>query len=312
MAKNDNRFDAVIVGGGPAGLTAGIYLGRGGWRALMLEREVTGGQAGVTNNIENYPGFPEAIDGPDLAVRMEEQAVRYGLELRYDQVTRLELDGPVKRIHTASAELQASTVILAMGAKPRKLNVPGEQQFEGRGVSYCATCDGNFFKGRPVAVVGGGDTAAEDALVLARLCPSVTLIHRRDSLRAQRILVKRIAETPNIQVLWDTVVEEVTGDKLMEKVRVKNLKTGQTQELAIPGLFVAVGSVPQNQLVKDQLDLDAEGRIIADPRTMQTRIPGVFAAGDIRDTPLRQIVVATADGALAATSAERYLIQMEQ
>lgn len=310
--QSSNRYDAVIVGGGPAGLTAGIYLGRGGWKTLMLEREVTGGQAGVTNNIENYPGFPESIDGPDLAVRMEEQAVRFGLNLRYEEATKLELDGPVKRIHTTNGEIQATTVILAMGAKPRKLGVTGEQQFEGRGVSYCATCDGNFFKGRPVIVVGGGDTAAEDALVLARLCPSVTLIHRRDTLRAQRILIKRIMETPNITVLWDTVVEELSGDKMLERARVKNVKTGEEQTLEVPGVFIAVGSVPQNQLVKDQMELDEEGRIIVDPRTMATPIPGVYVAGDIRDTPLRQIVVATSDGALAATAAERYMIQLEK
>lgn len=307
---NPRIYDAAIIGGGPAGLTAGLYLGRGGWDVVLFEREMTGGQAGTTATIENYPGFKE-VDGPDLAEQMEAQAVNAGLQIEYGEVTGLELSGKIKRIQTEQGEVLARSVILSMGAKPRKLGAEGEDRLSGRGVSYCATCDGAFFKGRPVAVVGGGDTAAEDALVLARLCPSVTLIHRRDTMRAQRILVKRIEETPNIHVRWDSVVDAMEGEPMLERVRVRNLKTGDTETLEIPGIFIAVGSVPQTQLVKDVLPLDEEGRIIADPRTMQTEIPGVFAAGDIRDTPLRQIVVAASDGALAATYAERYLLTLE-
>lgn len=299
-------IDVMIIGGGPAGMTAGLYAARRGLKASVFERLMVGGQASTTNIIENYPGHPDGIGGPELMMAFQQQAEAAGCEVRYDAIESLELKGDVKRAHTPEGEIEARACILCMGAQPRKLDVPGEELFRGRGVSYCATCDGAFYRGKKVLVVGGGNTAAEDALYLAGLCEKVYVAHRRDELRADAASAARMAQTPNIEMLWSTVVTEFAGGRALERAQLKQLKTGQTSELEIAGAFIAVGQTPLNDLVKGQLELDEAGFIVAGEDTA-TAIPGVFAAGDIRTKPLRQVVTAASDGAVAASMAGRYI-----
>lgn len=298
-------WDVMIIGGGPAGMTAGIYAMRAGLSALLLENEFVGGQASTTDVLGNYPGFPEGVGGPELMMKFEEQASSLGLEIAYEGVTELKLAGEIKHVYTQSRMLEARSVILCMGAKRRKLNVPGEEEFIGRGVSYCATCDGALYRGKSVAVIGGGNTAAEDALYLAAQS-KVTLIHRRDELRAESHQAELIYNHSGIEKLWDTVVLAIEKAESGLTVRVKNLKTGEVTSRTFAACFVAVGTEPSSILVRNQLNLDAEGYIVANEDT-QTTLSGVFAAGDIRTKPLKQVVTAVADGAVAATMAARYL-----
>jgi len=300
--------DMIIVGGGAAGLTAGLYAKRGGLDAVLFERMFTGGQAATTYLIENYPGFDEPISGPDFAMKMQNHAQKYGLEILYDEITELELSGKIKKVRTKNGEYETKTVILAMGAQPKTLGLAKEDRFRGRGVSYCATCDGAFYRDKVTVVVGGGDTAAEDALYLAQFAKKVYLVHRRDQLRALKILQERIMASEKIEVIWDTVVEEILGEEQVEGVRIKNRKTGESSELKADGLFVAIGVTPNNELIKGKVQMTEAGFVITDER-MQTNIPGVFAAGDLRQKPLMQIVTAAADGAIAAYSAQRYLVE---
>ena len=299
-------LDVMIIGGGPAGMTAGLYASRMGLKAAIFEKLFVGGQASTTNIIENYPGFAHGIGGPELMMEFQQQAEQAGCEVRYDDVLQLELDGDIKTAKTASGDIQARTVILCMGAQARKLGVPGEDRLRGRGVSYCATCDGAFYRGKRVAVVGGGNTAAEDALYLSQLCERVYLIHRRDSLRADAALAGRIKEKSNIEIIWDSVVTQLNGADILETVALHNVKTGLDTTVAVSGVFVAVGQVPGSELVRGKVDLDPAGYIIAGEDT-QTSLPGVYAAGDIRTKPLRQVVTAAADGAVAAAAAGKYL-----
>lgn len=299
------QTELLIIGGGAAGLTAGLYGARAGRRTVLIERMFAGGQIATTHRLENYPGFPQGIGGVEIGMAMMEQAERFGLEIQYDTVNGLELDGAVKTARCEGGDWQAKAVILCMGAEPRRLGVEREDELRGRGLSYCATCDGAFYQDKAVAVVGGGDTACEDALYLAALARKVYLIHRRDELRAAGILRQRVMENERIQVLWSTQVEALLGDGQLEGLALKGENKG---ELQADGLFIAVGTTPQAQLVQGALKLDAQGAIVTDER-MRTELPGVYAAGDVRATPLRQVVTAAADGAVAATEAAKYLME---
>ncbi|MEL7608419.1 MAG: thioredoxin-disulfide reductase [Bacillota bacterium] len=295
-------IDIAIIGGGPAGLTAGLYAARSGLKSVLFEEVFVGGQAARTPRIDNYPGFAEGIDGATLGMNIEQQAMRFGLEIRYDPVSKLELKGDVKKIHTQDASLEARTVIIATGASPNKLGLEKEQELTGSGISYCATCDGAFFKGKAVAVVGGGDTAVSDAIYLARYASKVYLIHRRDKLRADEILQKAVLTEPNVELVFDSEVRSLLGEESLSGIMVHHKPTGDLKQIDVQGLFVAVGIRPRTDLVRDVLELTEDGYIQTDA-LMQTSIEGVYAAGDVRNTPLRQVVTAVADGAVAATQA---------
>ena len=296
-------YDVIILGAGPAGLTAGIYAARGGLNAVIVESKAVGGQAALTAEIENYPGF-ESVSGFELVSLMQAQCERLGVAFVYDNPVNVSLDGNIKSVETAySGVLEARAVILATGAMPRTLGLPRESALMGGGVSYCATCEGAFFKGKAVAVVGGGNTAAEDALYLEKFASSVTLIHRRDALRADAILAKRIAES-TVKVAWNSVVTQLNGENKLSSVTLKNVKTGELSDLPVSGLFVAVGQTPATEGLKG---VELDGGYIVTDEEMCTSLPGVFAAGDVRKKTLRQVVTATADGAIAAESAIKFL-----
>jgi len=295
--------DIIIIGGGPAGLTAGIYAARAGMDAVLLEKKFSGGQASTTNIVENYPGFENGIGGPELAIAMEHQAVKAGLQISYEDCVGVEIGGDARRIKLYSGEeMECGAIILSMGSQPRKLGVPGEEEFRGRGVSFCATCDGFMFRKKNAIIIGGGNTAIEDALYLANICESVTIIHRRREFRAELALVKRVMDNPKVRVLWDSVVTSFGGGKKLEGVSVRNITTGTASAIPADGAFVAVGAIPDTNLVKGKLRLDESGYIIAGEDT-RTNVARVYAAGDLRTKPLRQIVTAAADGAIAATNA---------
>ena len=296
-------YDVIILGAGPAGLTAGIYAARGGLNAVIVESKAVGGQAALTAEIENYPGF-ESVSGFELVSLIQAQCERLGVAFVYDNPVNVSLDGNIKSVETAySGVLEARAVIIATGAMPRTLGLPRESALMGGGVSYCATCDGAFFKGKAVAVVGGGNTAAEDALYLEKFASSVTLIHRRDALRADAILAKRIAES-TVKVAWGSVVTQLNGENKLSSVTLKNVKTGELSDLPVSGLFVAVGQTPATEGLKG---VELDGGYIVTDEEMRTSLPGVFAAGDVRKKTLRQVVTATADGAIAAESAIKFL-----
>lgn len=295
--------DLIILGAGPAGLTAGIYGARGGLDTVIIEKKSFGGQAAITPEVENFPGV-QNVDGFTLTFTMEQQARSFGVDFVYDEVESVSLEGDVKTIVTKNnGAIQAKTVIIACGAEAKKLGVEGETDLIGKGVSYCATCDGRFFKGKPVAVVGGGNTAVEDALYLSAFAKEVYLIHRRDALRASAVLSDKVKNS-SVKILWDTVIESLSGNPL-EKIVVKNVKTNEKTTLDVACVFVAVGQTPSSSLFTDKVAHE-NGYILAD-ENMATNIDGVFVAGDVRKTPLRQIVTACADGAVAAESAIKYL-----
>lgn len=296
-------YDLIILGAGPAGLTAGIYAARGGLNAVIVESKAVGGQAALTAEIENYPGFA-SVSGYELVSLMQAQCEALGVSFVFDAPVALALEGDVKRVDTAySGTLEARAVILATGALPRTLGIERESELMGGGVSYCATCDGAFFRGKPVAVVGGGNTAVEDALYLEKFASEVYLIHRRDALRADAILADRVKNS-GVHIVWDSVVTALDGDKKLQSVTLKNVKSGDTSSLAVNGLFVAVGQKPATEGLTG-VELDG-GYIVTDSE-MRTSLPGVFAAGDVRKKTLRQVVTAVADGAVAAESAIKFL-----
>ena len=300
------KLGIAIIGGGPAGLAAGIYAARGGAKVKLFEELFPGGQIVKTHRVENYPGFTGGPDGYALAAALEKHASEFELPVIYGSVTDLKLTEKEKTFTVNGEEYAADAVILCMGAGPRKLGHPEEDKFVGAGVSYCATCDGNFYRGRDVAVVGGGDTAVSDALYLAGLCRQVYLIHRRDQFRAAATLVDRVKRAENVELVLDATVVGLSGEDRLSAVTVENKFTKEQRELSVGGLFVAVGILPRTELVQGQLDLDEGGFIVTD-KYMQTSVPGVFAAGDIRNTPLRQVVTACADGAVAAIKAIEYV-----
>lgn len=298
-------YDVIILGGGPAGYTAAIYTGRANLKTLVIEKLTPGGQMGTTDVVDNYPGFPEGVNGFDLAMKMKEQAERFGVATELADVTSVSLLGDIKTIETSMGSQQARSVILATGAEPRKLGVKGEAEFTSKGVSYCATCDGGFFREKTTAVVGGGDTAAADALYLAKLCKKVYIIHRRDALRASKAYLDPLREQHNIEFIWNTTVSEISGDKRVTDLTLRH-SNGVTEPLPVDGVFIAVGNVPKSELFAGQLTLDDNGYILAGENT-KTNIDGVFAIGDVRKKPLRQIVTAVADGATASYMVEEYL-----
>ncbi len=297
-------WDVIVLGGGPAGYTAGLYAARAGFSVLLMEKLSPGGQMATTDRIENYPGFPEGIEGWDLADRMKKSAERFGVKTKLSEVVSVNLAGDVKEIRTKRETFNAKTVVLATGAHPKELGLPFERELRGRGVSYCATCDGMFYRGKEVCVIGGGNTAVSDALYLSRICSKVWLIHRRDKLRASKVYEEALRTAGNIEILWNSQAEALLFGDAVSGVRVK---TGdETREIPLSGVFIAVGTEPETSLYNGQVDMDAAGYILADEST-RTNLPGVFAAGDLRKKPLRQVVTAASDGAVAAHFIEEYL-----
>jgi thioredoxin reductase (NADPH) len=303
-------FDLVIIGGGPAGLTAGLYAARARLKTLLLEGHLPGGQVLITDWVENYPGYPEGVTGIDLVRGMTEQARHFGLEMENARVDAIRRDGHVKVVHAGERSYRAYAVIIASGASPKKLGVPGEEQFFGKGISSCATCDGPFYRDRIVAAVGGGDTAVQESVFLTKFASKVYLIHRRDRFRAEKILQERALSSDKIEVLWDTVVTGVSGLTNVENIHIRNLKNGEARTLRADAFFVWIGIRPNADFLGDELDRDDLGFILTDHR-MASSAAGIFAAGDVRATPLRQIATAVGDGALAAYSAEHYIEQLD-
>lgn len=299
----ETLYDVAIIGGGPGGYAAALYCARAGLSAVVLEKLSPGGQMGTTDRIENYPGFPDGISGFELGVRMQQSAERFGAETRLTEVRAAELAAKEKVLHTAEGDVRARTVILATGASPRELGLPEEQSLRGRGVSYCATCDGMFYRGKEVVIVGGGDTAAADAVFLSKLCRTVTLVHRRDALRASKAYLDPLSRCENLRYVWNAQVVSILHENTVTGVTLRDRKTGRTQELACDGVFVAIGQTPNTTLFRGQVAMDEAGYLLTD-ETMRTDLPGVYAVGDVRQKTLRQIVTAVADGAIASKSVE--------
>lgn len=303
----DSRHDLLIIGGGPAGLTAGIYAARETLDVILVEKGITGGIPAIVDHIENFPGFPEGISGMELMQRMRAQADRFNLKV--DELVEVESIVPEKsgfRIVTDNNEYQSRAVIIASGGHPRQLGVPGEKEMAGKGVSYCATCDGPFFKDADLIVVGGGNAAVQEALYLTKFARQVTIVHRRDQLRAQPILQEHAFKNPKIKIIWDSVVAQINGDEQLTGVTLRNVKTGDQREITAQGVFIFIGWIPNTDFVKDLLQLDEEGHIITDSN-MQTSVAGIFAVGDVRSKPFRQIANAIGDGAIGALAASKYL-----
>ena len=298
-------YDMIVLGGGPGGYTAALYAARAGRSVLVLERLSPGGQMALTSEIDNYPGFPEGVDGFELGMKFQEQAHRFGAETEYAEVRSLDLGADPKVLHTPDGDFYARTVVLATGAGPRKLGIENEERLTGRGVHYCAHCDGMFYRGKTVVLVGGGNSAAAEALHLSRLAEKVILVHRRDTLRATKLYHEPLMKLPNIEFKWNSAVVELPGENRLSGVRIKNLLSGEEELLDAAALFVSIGRTPSTALVEGQLELE-NGYIVAD-ESARTSIPGVFAVGDVRTKALRQIITAAADGANAAHFAEEYL-----
>jgi len=301
----------VIMGSGPAGLTAALYTARADYRPLVISGNQLGGQISITSEVENYPGFPEGTTGPELVEKMQKQAEKFGARILIDEVTEVEFrNGPPFILKTYGDGFEADVVIVTTGASPKRLEVRGEEALIGRGVSYCATCDGFFFRGKDVVVVGGGDTAIEESIFLTRFANRIQVIHRRDELRAGEALKKRAFASEKISFIWDTVVEEVLGENKVEAVRVRNVKTGEARKIATDGIFVFVGHYPNSDLFQGQLEMDERGYLITDER-MMTSVPGIFAAGEIQDPIFRQIATSVGQGCAAGMMAERWLERVE-
>jgi len=309
--KEEIIYDAIIIGGGPAGLTAGIYLSRARMDTLLIEKAMPGGQAILTEIIENYPGFPHGIAGPELMQKMEEQAVGFGLKIEYGEVAEVKIkEDKVKIVKINNQEYKTLTIILASGAEASKMEVSGEEELRGRGVSYCATCDAPFFKHQKIVVVGGGDTAIEEALYLTKFVWEVTIIHRRDRLRATKILQERVFANKKINFAWDSVVTKVLGNEKVEGVLIQNKKTGEEKEIPCQGVFVFVGNIPNSNFLKELVKLGKKGYILTDDN-MMTSQEGIYACGDVRKKILRQVVTACGEGATAAFAAQKYIEEIK-
>lgn len=301
------KYDVVIIGGGPAGLTAGLYTSRAMMKSLLIEKGIHGGQMATTYRIENYPGFDEGISGLELSQRMERQARKFGLEFSSGRVEEIRLDDNEKVLITDDGlEIRTKALIIATGVEPKSLKVDGEERFRGRGVSYCATCDGAFFRDKKIAVIGGGDSALEEALFLTRFAEEIFIIHRRDKLRATRILQERAFEESKIKFIWDSFVEKIEGDDTVNKIVIRNLKNDKTEFFSVSGVFIYIGSNTNTEFLRGLVNLDSNGFIITDEK-MATSVPGIYAAGDVRTKTLKQIATAVGDGAIAAKSAEKYI-----
>ena len=298
--------DLAIIGAGPAGLSAAIYGSRGGLKTMIFESNMIGGQIVLTNEVENYPGFEDTLSGFDLVEKMRLQALKFGAEIKDTTVLSINISDTIKEIITSEGNFQAKTIIVATGASPRKLEVPGEYRLIGRGVSYCATCDGALYRGKKVAVVGGGDSAVEEAVFLTKFAAKVYLIHRREELRAVYSIRQQAQKNEKLEFILNTVVQEINGEKQVQSLSLFNKKTNQSSELTLDGVFIYVGIVPNNELIKDLLDIDHQGFVITN-ENMETNIQGLYVAGDLRKKTLRQVVTATSDGAIAGFWAEKYI-----
>ncbi len=303
--KQEYSYDMLVLGAGPAGLTAAIYGSRANLSVLVCEEKLSGGEIAATEQLDNYPGFPEGINGMEFGQRLEQQALRFGAKIISASIETVELDGEWKKVVTTAGEFFGRTVVVATGTKPRNLGVPGEEKLRGRGISFCATCDGPFFKAKKVAVIGGGDAAVEEALYLTRFAGEVLLVHRRNMLRAVPYLQEKLLSHPNVEVLWDTVVKGFAGEQKLEQITLQNVRDESTREISVDGAFLYVGRIPNSSFLGGA-EKDANGYIITNAE-MEISIPGVYAAGDIRRKFLRQVVTAAADGAIAAMVAIRYL-----
>ena len=300
----------VIIGSGPAGLTAALYAARSQLSPVLVTGNALGGQAASSSEIENYPGFPQGISGMELTQLMQQQAERFGTRVQMDEVVGVNLRQHPFVIKTCGAEYQTKTLIIATGVSPRLLGVPGEESFKGRGVSYCATCDGFFYRDKTVAVVGGGDAAVGEAIYLTRFANKVYIIHRRNELRAQKVVQERALQNSRIEMVWNSVVTAILGQEQVTGLRVKNIKTGEESTLAVDGMFSYIGSIPNTKLFEGQLQLDEQGYIVTD-RSMHTSVPGVFAAGDVQERVLKQVSTAVGGGAMAAMEAEKFIAELE-
>ncbi len=310
MSEQQKVYDVIIAGAGPAGMTAAVYTSRANMSTLMLERGVPGGQMANTEEIENYPGFGSIL-GPDLSTKMFEHAQKFGAEYAYGEIKEIRDGDPYKIVRTDDKEYLAKSVIVATGAEHRLLGVPGEKELSGRGVSYCAVCDGAFFRGKELVVIGGGDSAVEEAVFLTRFASKVTIIHRRDEFRAQKILQKRAFENEKIEVIWDTVVKEIRGENVVQSVLLENVKTGEQREYSTNGAFIYVGMDPLTESVRGLGITNEAGYVLTDEQ-MHTKVPGIFAAGDLREKTLRQVVTATGDGSIAAQAAQHYVEALDE
>ena len=304
--KETKIYEVIIIGGGPAGLTAGLYTSRSRFNTLLIEIGLLGGQMTTTEVIENYPGFPQGINGDELSRLMEEQAKRFGLEVVSQEVVEVKLEGERKLVKTDESTYLCEALIICTGTEYRKLGIPGEKEFTGKGVSYCATCDGAFFKDSQIVVVGGGDSALTEALFLTKFAKELTIIHRRDALRGTKIYQERVLSNPKIKMLWNSVVQKIKGDSIVRSIVIKNVKTGEIDEFNTEGVFLFVGVSPRTQFLKNLITFDEVGYIVTD-ENCETSIKGIFAAGDCRKRLLRQIATAVGDGATAAFATEKYL-----
>lgn len=315
MSESVERIKCLIIGSGPAGYTAAIYAARADLKPVLYTGMEPGGQLTTTTDVDNFPGYPEGVMGPEMMIDLQKQAERFGTQVRMGMVTEVELSDKTGGIHKITVDnatrLEAETVIIATGATAKYLGLPSEQRLRGGGVSACAVCDGFFYKGQDVAVVGAGDTAAEEATYLANICNSVTMLVRRDVMRASKAMQHRVHKTKNIKIKFHTEVEEVIGDQVVEGLRVFNNQTGEKEELKVTGLFIAIGHTPNTEIFKGQLDMDPNGYILTKGKTTHTNKPGVFASGDVQDTVYRQAVTAAGTGCMAALDAERYLASVE-
>lgn len=304
--NTEHIYDMIVVGGGPGGYAAALYAARAGLDTVVLEKLSAGGQMALTEQIDNYPGFEDGIDGFSLGEKMKRGTERFGVETKLTEVLSLDLSGTVKKAETSEGPLFARTIVVATGAGPRELGIESEQELIGKGVNYCAACDGMFYKNKTVVIAGGGNTAAADALILSRICKKVIVVHRRDTLRATKIYHEPLMKAENVEFRWDSEIIELLHDEKVIGIRLRNVKTGEETTLVCDGVFVSIGRKPSSELVKDQVEVDPAGYIIADEST-RTNIPGVFAVGDVRTKALRQVVTAVADGATAVHYAEEYL-----
>ncbi|WP_299256898.1 thioredoxin-disulfide reductase [uncultured Aquimarina sp.] len=315
MSDTIERIKCLIVGSGPAGYTAAIYAARADLKPIMYTGMEPGGQLTTTTEVDNFPGYPEGIDGPTMMVQLQQQAERFGTEVRIGMVTAVEFSKEVGGIHKVTVDntkqIEAEAVIISTGATAKYLGLPSEQKLRGGGVSACAVCDGFFYKGQDVAIVGAGDTAAEEATYLSNICSSVTMLVRKDFMRASKAMQHRVNNTPNLKVLYNTEVDEVIGDQVVEGLRMVNNQTGEKSEISITGLFIAIGHKPNTDIFKSQIDMDDTGYIITEGKSTKTNIPGVFASGDVQDKEYRQAVTAAGTGCMAALDAERYLATVE-
>lgn len=311
MTDNDkNIHKMLIIGSGPAGLAAALYASRANLEPVVYTGMQLGGQVANTHIVENYPGFPDGIGGPDLVEAFQKQAERFGTTIEFDQVTELDLSERPFKVTAYGGEQYAETLILTTGANPRKLEIPGEDEFIGRGVSYCATCDGHFFQEKDVVVVGGGDSAMEEGLFLTRYANSVTVVHRRDELRAGKLLQERAFKNPKVEFIWDTVPTDITGDGVVQTVNLKNVKTGEESQLSTDGVFIFIGHIPNTELYEGQLEMDDLGYLVVD-KFMQTNVPGAYAAGEVADSHFRQVITSAGMGAAAAMQAIYFLEAQE-